>query len=118
MGVDMAIDREKLTVREVQILDHLKQARSLGVPLTEYASAYDVDVRDLYTGKAALLKKGVLARSPAAEKSDFVPVRVTSRAISTACRLSHPSGWSIECASLPDAAWVLTVLRGRADDPT
>jgi hypothetical protein len=63
MGTEMAIERERLTAREVQILDHLEQAQSLGVPLTEYASPYDVDVRDLYNGKAGLVKKGILPRT-------------------------------------------------------
>jgi hypothetical protein len=54
--------RERLTERELQILDHLEKAQGLDVPLTEYASAYGLDVKDLYNGKAQLVKlsaKGV-----------------------------------------------------------
>lgn len=36
------------------------------MPLTEYASAYGPDVKDLYAGKAQLVKKGLLpSRTPA-----------------------------------------------------
>jgi hypothetical protein len=49
-----------LTARELQILDHLEQAQNLDTPLTEYAAAYNLDVKDLYAGKAQLVKKGLL----------------------------------------------------------
>jgi hypothetical protein len=56
------------------------------VPLTEYASAYGLDVKDLY-GKAQLVKKGLMpSRTPASERSDFVPVRVSSSRSGTMCR--------------------------------
>jgi hypothetical protein len=38
MGTDATGERDRLTDRERQILEHLEQAQSLGVPLTEYAS--------------------------------------------------------------------------------
>ncbi|MBS0579096.1 MAG: hypothetical protein JSR36_07515 [Proteobacteria bacterium] len=119
MATENAGDRDRLSERERQILGHLEQAQSLGVPLTEYASAYEVDVRDLYAGKAALVKKGILSRAVAVEKSDFVPVRISSRGASAiACRVSHPSGWMIEVAQLPEVAWATALMRGAVDDPT
>ena len=36
MGAEIAIEREKLTARELQVLDHLEQAQNLDAPLTEY----------------------------------------------------------------------------------
>jgi hypothetical protein len=84
MGAEIAIEREKLTARELQILDHLEQAQNLDAPLTEYAVAYNLDVKDLYAGKAQLVKKGL------------VPGRVATP----------------ECASWPEASWVLAVMRG------
>ena len=100
----MAVAREKLTERELQILDHLEQAQSLDVALTEYASAYGLDVKDLYAGKAQLVKKGVLpSRTPAPGRGDFVPVRISAARSGAICRLTHPSGWVVECASLPKA---------------
>jgi hypothetical protein len=38
----------------------LEQAQNLDAPLTEYAAAYNLDVKDLYAGKAQLVKKGLL----------------------------------------------------------
>ena len=34
MGAEIATEREKLTAREVQILDHFEQAQNLDAPLT------------------------------------------------------------------------------------
>jgi hypothetical protein len=45
MGTEVAVARERLTERELQILDHLEQAQGLDVPLTEHASAYGLDVK-------------------------------------------------------------------------
>jgi hypothetical protein len=58
----------------VQILDHLEQAQNLDAPLTEYAAAYNLDVKDLYAGKAQLVKKGLLpGRTATPERADFAP---------------------------------------------
>jgi hypothetical protein len=119
MGTEVAVGRERLTERELQILDHLEQAQGLDVPLTEYASAYGLDVKDLYNGKAQLVKKGLLpSRTPAPEQSDFVPVRVTLPRGGSMCRLTHPSGWTIDCSVLPDAAWISALMHASADAPT
>jgi hypothetical protein len=120
MGTEAAtVTRERLTERELQILDHLEQAQGLDVPLTEYASAYGLDVKDLYAGKAQLVKKGLLpSRSPAPERSDFVPVRVSGVRGGSLCRLTHPSGWVIECATLPEATWISALMRASVDAPT
>lgn len=110
---EIAIEREKLSARELQILDHLEQAQKLDAPLTEYAAACNLDVKDLYAGKAQLVKEGLLrGRTPATERADFVPVRVASSRGGSICRLAHPSGWVIECASWSEASWVLAVTRG------
>jgi hypothetical protein len=94
MGTEVAIARERLTERELQILDHLEQAQGLDVPLTEYASACGLDVKDLYNGKAQLVKKALLPSGTLApDRSDFVPVWVSSSRSGSMCRLTHPSGW-------------------------
>jgi hypothetical protein len=119
MGTEVAVARKRLTERELQILHHLEQAQGLDVPLTEYASAYGLDVKDLYTGKAQLVKKGLLpSRPPPPERSDFVPVRVSSSRSGSMCRLTHPSGWVIECSALPEAAWISALMRASADAPS
>lgn len=115
----MAVARERLTERELQILDNLEQAQNLDVPLNEYASAYGLDVKDLYAGKAQLVKKGLLpSRTPAPERGDFVLVRISAARSGTICRLTHPSSRVVECASLPEASWVSALMRGSVDAPT
>jgi hypothetical protein len=106
------MSNEALSERERQVLEHLERAQSLDVTLKEYAEAYSLEVKDLYTGKSQLVKKGVLAgRAAGEEKSGFVAVRLApSSSSGTACRLSHPSGWILECASLPEAAWLRALL--------
>jgi hypothetical protein len=117
VATEGSIEREKLTAREVQILDHLEQAQSLDAPLTEYAAAYNLDVKDLYAGKAQLVKKGLLpGKGTSPTRADFVPVRIADRG-GTVCRLAHPLGWVVECGSWPDPSWVLAVMRG-GDAPT
>jgi hypothetical protein len=44
MGTNTATEDDRLTDRERQTSEHREQAQRLGVPLTEYKSAYDVDV--------------------------------------------------------------------------
>ena len=104
---------EALSEREQQMLEHLQQAQVLGVSLSEYASAYGVGLKDLYNGKAQLVRKGAWISKPTAEKAGgFIPVEITAPASGGgACRIVHASGWTIECASLPDAAWVTALLR-------
>lgn len=118
VGTELVSERDRLTDRERQVLEHLEQAQSLGVPLTEYASAYDVDVQDLYAGKAQLVKKGILARPAMAEKRDLVPARISTTRGSAVCRLTHSSGWVIEFSALPEAAWICALMRTSADAPT
>jgi hypothetical protein len=41
MRAEIAIEREKLTARELQVLDHFEQPQNLDASLTEYAAAYN-----------------------------------------------------------------------------
>ena len=45
MGTDV------LTEKERQMLVHLNHAKELGSPLTEFATAFHLNVNDLYAGK-------------------------------------------------------------------
>ena len=109
-----------MTEKERQILEHLEQAQRLDVPLTEYAQAYNVELKELYNGKAALVRKGILPSKPATpeEPAGFVAVRVAPSARKSAdCvfRLTHPSGWILECGQFPEASWMLALLSGTSD---
>src|SRR2546427_390174 len=106
---------EALTERESQALEHLQKAQELEVSLAEYARSFSVDVKELYSAKQALQRKGVLAARAAGEESeeaqlgDFVAVQVVTPTAAptptSVCRICHPSGLVIECSSWPPAAW-------------
>ena len=111
---------EPLTEREQQCLEHLRKAQELDVSLAEYARSFDVDVKELYSAKQSLARKGALAyvETPVS-LDDFVRVKVTRRPASTeptlVCRIQHPSGLVIECSSFPPDSW-LAALLPRAND--
>src|SRR5688572_6118353 len=116
---------EQLSARERHTLDHLRQAEELGVSLEYYASAYNLEVKDLSSVRQQLVRKGLIAAEPpkgqeksGAEKKSagFAPVRVVSSPVSPAltCRLQHPSGWSIECSSVPEVSWIRALVSGVA----
>ena len=102
---------EQLTEREQQCLEHLRKAAELEVTLADYCRSFEVDVKDLYSGKRALVKKGFLAGKPTGteeeKSSGFAPVRVIpTPSLEPVCRIRHPSGLLIECLSWPRAQWI------------
>jgi hypothetical protein len=115
---------ETLTDRERQCLEHLQQAQTLGVTLTEYAETFALDVKALYSGKQQLVKKGVLPAptTPEPEKSAFVTVRVAPPSApgrgSVVCRVLHASGHVIECSDWPPTSWMAALLAGAVDAAT
>jgi len=50
------------------------------------------------------------------EPGAFVGVRIApapgAAATGAACRIRHPSGWVIECASWPEASWMAALFAG------
>ena len=118
---------ESLNEREQQTLEHLQKAQELGSSLAEYASVFGLEVKELYAMKQQLVRKGILpptrGKTEEAEKAEkpspFVAVRVVptlpaAPSPMATCRLTHPSGWVIECGTLPPAAWLASVLSGGA----
>lgn len=110
---------EGLSEREVACLDHLRQAKALGISLAEYCRRGDLNVGEWYRVKQGLAHKGVTARGVVASKkvdqlpATFTPVRIASAAASsvmTACRIKHPSGWVVECAILPQPSWLAALM--------
>jgi hypothetical protein len=68
-----------------------------------------------------LLRKGVISRRRRSKRSKvagFVPVRIAPSAAPAVtmqvCRIRHPSGWTIECGSLPDTRWLSALLSGES----
>ena len=104
----------ELSVKQAVWLGHIRAASEQGVPLAAYAAAQGLSAGALYQAKRVLMDSGAWPRtSPrksSAPLSAFVPVQVERR--SSACRLSHVSGWSIECDELPSAQWLNELLSG------
>ncbi|MGA9026104.1 MAG: hypothetical protein WB440_08630 [Steroidobacteraceae bacterium] len=113
---------EALSDRERACLAHLEEAKKLGVSFSQYCREKAMSMHQWTWIKRALVRKGVIAgaRRPKSKPAAFVPVRiapvatVTPSIATTVCRIRHPSGWMIECASYPDVSWMSAVMSGEA----
>lgn len=85
---------EQLSEREVQALEHIRKAEEFEVTLAEYARSFDLDVKELYNAKQALVRKGVIVgrvngdESEAIQPSGFVPVQVVAPSSSSGAQLA------------------------------
>ncbi len=130
---------EKLNEAERICVDHLRQAQVLGVSLAEYCRSLDLDLCKWDRVKQALTRKGVVVTAESvsvAEVSEvevvadekvtpFARVQITATPVApvptpsaegtvgVACRIVHPSGWIVECGTLPQASWLAAVLAGQ-----
>ncbi len=117
---------EKLTERLRATLTHLKQAKELGSTLTDYAAAFNLNVKDLYNGRTQLQRKGLwpkirktracepqlLAVEVAAQNAESMPTPMNEWMF----RITAPGGWVMECRQLPEVSWLraLSVTTGDA----
>ena len=105
-----------LTEKERAYLEHLDQAQKQGVSFAQYCRQQGLPINPWYWVRSRLVRKGVISGRDKAEgrKSvGFAPVQVAPSA-ATGCRISHPSGWVIECESLPQSQWLAALLSGAA----
>jgi len=115
----------KVTDKQRRAMQHIEQARSEGMALSDYARAHGVSAREIYDAMAALRRKGVLPPAKPISQSAFVALRVKPAAHSATLPLTTPSGALIcrlrlgaaviECAQWPPAAWVTALATGCAD---
>ena len=113
---------DKLKEVERTCVEHLRQAQSLDVSLAEYCRSFDLDLGKWYRVKQALSRKGITVtassvaqaeeKPPGFARVKIVPLPAAVATAPTACRLLHPSGWIVECGSLPQADWLAAVLSG------
>jgi hypothetical protein len=112
---------EDLTRAERRYLERAAEAQQQGVTLEEYYRASGLSVGWLYNIRRQLQGKGVVvpertARSAVVTRGKFVEVCVrpaTTNEGSAVCRVRHPSGWMIECASWPEVSWVRQLIGER-----
>jgi hypothetical protein len=111
---------EQLTAREAQALEHLRKAEELDVTIAEYCRSFELDVKDIYSAKQSLTKKGLLPKTADGDDplADFVEVQVAPLPPSAepVCRIRCPNGLVIECVSWPTAQWIVK-LAGCAHVP-
>jgi hypothetical protein len=112
---------ESLNERERACLGHLEQAKKLGVSFSRYCREKELSLHQWAWVKRVLVRKGVISERRRVEEPKaavgFASVRIAPAAATTAttgCRIRHPSGWTIECASYPEVSWLLALLSGEA----
>ncbi len=116
---------EALSERERACLTHLEEAKKLGVSFSQYCRDKQISMHQWTWIKRALVRKGVIggrrqAAVEGAKAAGFVAVRIAPAALAaatsttTVCRIRHPSGWTIECASFPAASWMSELMSGEA----
>jgi hypothetical protein len=109
---------EGLSERERACLAHLEEAKRLGINFSRYCREKNLSFHQWAWVKRALMRKGVVGgrrRSAEAKAAGFATVRVAAPTVSaTVCRIVHPSGWTIECASYPEVSWMSALLSGEA----
>ncbi len=87
----------KLTERQQQLLDHLRQCEARGVSLKAYAESEGLKVRDLYSAKQELGRKGVIVGTT--PHARFVRARIAAdadNAEGVLCRIRLPNGCLVE----------------------
>lgn len=119
----MSQAKVELSEKERACLDHLRQAREQGKSFSQYCREQNLSHNQWYWVKREMLRKGVIAvrgeakakaKRQGAKPAGFVPVRLSPSAPPVVCRVSHPSGWVMECGSFPQAQWLATLLSGEA----
>ena len=108
---------EGLSERERACLAHVEEAKRLGVSFSRYCREKQLSMHQWSWVKRVLVRKGVIGGRRRAERpqaAGFVPVRIApaAAATTTVCRIGHPSGWTIECASFPEVSWMLALMSG------
>jgi len=103
-----------LSEKERACLEHDRRAQALGMSFAEYCRERDLKVNQWYWVRSGLMRKGVLAghaKAEAGKPAGFAPIQVTPQVHeTTACRIRHPSGWVIECGSVPQAQWLSDLM--------
>jgi hypothetical protein len=120
----LEVANDRLTDRERECVKHIRQARERGVSFAEYCRSAGLKANEWHAVRHGMVKKKLLPPGPGATARSvpsrrkpvgFIPVRVEASHGSGSpggmlCRVRHPSGCIIECASWPELAWMQGVL--------
>ena len=100
-----------LTEHQRYWLNHVRACEASGKRITEYAAEQGLEVRAMYDGKRALVKKGVLPHTHAVR---FQRARVVDPCMGSEWRIQLPNGVSVTFSGSVDAGSLTTVLRAAA----
>jgi len=103
---------------EMTAAKHVERAQSQGQTVAEYCRQAGVSPHLLYGARRRLRKSGALPGSPKRRRvrskpGKFIAVSVADSVPAVVCRLRHPTGWVVECASWPDPSW----MKGLTGEP-
>ncbi len=100
-----------LTKRQRYWLEQIQACEASGKTIAEYAMDHGIDVKAMYAGKKALVKKGVLPRTRA---TPFHKVQVVGPVMDSEWCIRLPNGVSITFYGTADAGTLATVLNAAA----
>ena len=100
-----------LTEHQRYWLTHVRACEASGKRITEYATDHGLDVRAMYDGKRALVKKGVLPRT---HTTRFQRAQFVDQVAGSEWCVQLPNGASVAFAGSVDAGSLTTVLRAAA----
>jgi hypothetical protein len=123
------VTNERLTERERACMEHFRKAQERGESFAEYCRSNGLNANEWHAVKHGMMLKGLLPpgkgpakkrskiRRPKKKRSGFVSVQVARSASPSplgtpVCRVRHPSGCVIECASFPEAQWLAALMAG------
>ena len=109
---------EELSERERACLTHVREAQRQKLSFSAYCRRQDLNIHQWHWIRRGLIRKGVLAgrgKAKSDKAAGFVAVRIAPCApAAPACRVHHPSGWVIECGSVPQVQWLSALLSGES----
>jgi hypothetical protein len=97
--------------QELTVAEHVERAQSQGQTVAEYCRQTGLRVHVLYSARRQMRKNGALTgslkrRQARRKPGKFIAVSVADSVPAVVCRVRHPTGWVIECASWPDPRWM------------
>jgi hypothetical protein len=124
----LEVANDELTDRERECVKHIRQARERGMSFAEYCRSTGLKANEWHGVRHGMVKKKLLPPVPGSrpkpvrsggKPARFIPVRVesssgTGSSIGMLCRVRHPSGWIIECASWPELSWMRGLLESQS----
>ena len=96
-----------LTENQRHWLEHLRACEASGKGIAAYAGEHGLDAKAMYTGKKALVKKGVLPRT---RRQRFARAQIKTAVTDNAWRIQLTNGVSVAFSGAVDAQTLRTVL--------